>query len=110
MFVAVADGLKQTLPPLRISHLNGRLAFELSGTQWWAASESNLSDQYLPPHSPVTDEAQPWVLKSCGLVVFKEEVSQPGERVALDQSDKCQPPVLRDDGEQQEYGSKVTGT
>jgi hypothetical protein len=54
--------------------------------------ESNLAGQHFPPHTPVAQKAEPGICEGGGLVVLKEEMSDPGKGVALYKGHRNQPP------------------
>src|SRR5882672_751920 len=65
--------------------------------------EPNPVGQDLPPHTPVAEKAEPGIAEGSGSVVLEEKMPRPGERVALHQSDCNQPPVLCDDGADEQH-------
>ena len=54
--------------------------------------DSDSAAQNVPPKSPVTHQTEPWVFERCRLVVLKEEVPDPGERITLDEPCRNEPP------------------
>lgn len=59
------------------------------------ALKRDFSRHDVPPHPPVTHKAEPGILERRRPVVFKEEMPNPCESVPLHQSDRDQPPDLR---------------
>src|SRR6266480_5047118 len=70
-------------------------------------SKPNFARQDFPPKTPVAHEAEPGILERRRFVVLKEEVADPGECVALDQSYRRQPPQLRDQGSDEQCGGNT---
>jgi hypothetical protein len=58
--------------------------------------DSHFAVQDVPPKTPIAHQAEKRVLERRGLVVLKKEVTNPGERVPLDESHRNKPPPLRD--------------
>lgn len=57
-----------------------------------ASKQTNPAGQYFPPHTPVSEQTEPGIPEGGGLVMLKEEMSNPGKGVALYQGQRHQPP------------------
>src|SRR3984885_7096138 len=67
------------------------------------ASKPHLAGEDLPPEPPVSDEREPRMLERRRLVVLEEKMADPGERIALNEGGREQPPDAHQEGRDDEH-------